>query len=211
MGGLNVHADDQNSPSASQKKKWNKSPKLIIGLAVLIAIPIIGTTLAGQVTVNTTNNITFGQGFSAALPCDPDVVITPYASFHAGAYYLTSVVISSLDTTEQDPNGTPGAGCLNQTLTLAATKIVSGLPETIEGSATTFVVTGATSTSNTKGSSSSWAGGDDGVAVLAGNSINTTVTITYPLNISSHIGVALASNPSSMAYFDVTGFTIQEN
>jgi hypothetical protein len=201
MGGLNVHGDDQNSVSASQKKKWNKSPKLVIGLAVLIAIPIIGTTLAGQVNVNVSNNnnVTFGQGFSTALPCDTDVLVTPYAEWYSGSWYLSRVEISSLDTTDPIASATPGAGCLNQHITLTATD-ASGVA--IANSDTTFSVTGESAVTNTGTGNhkSTWGGNGETVTLgSAGLSVNTTVVITYPSD-----GVSLTTN-------NVSGFTLQEN
>ena len=126
MGGLNVHADDQNSASPSQKKKWFKSPKVIFGVGVLIAIPIIGTTFAGTVRVNTGSGITFGQGQVAAVACDDDVVITPNASFIGHHWLLTSVIITGLNTTD----------CSGKNLTVAAYD-TSGT--TISGSQTIFI------------------------------------------------------------------------
>ena len=126
MGGLNVHADDESSVSQSQKKKWFKSPKVIFAVGVLIAIPIIGTTFAGTVQVNTGSDITFGQGQAAAVACDADVVITPNASFSGGHWFLTSVIITGLNTT----------ACSGKNLTVAAYD-TSGT--TISGSQTIFI------------------------------------------------------------------------
>jgi hypothetical protein len=182
MGGLNVHADDQNSPSASQKKKWNKSPKLIIGLAVLIAIPIIGTTFAGTITV-TPSTVTFGQGQAAAMACDPSVVITPNANYSGGHWYLTNVIISGLDT----------SACAGKNVTVAAYD-TSG--NTISGSATTFVpVTFSTATDITgTATTSTWI--TDGSNSITEDSATQVSIVFGEVKIADH---------------DIQGFTIQQN
>jgi hypothetical protein len=187
MGGLNLHVDDENSGASSEKKKWNKSPKLILGLAVLIAIPIIGTTFAGTITVNGGTTIDFGQGVQAAAACDSTLTITPYASFRSSGWYLESVTVTNLDTTDSTK-------CLNKNLTVQA---YNGSGATLTGSATTFQP--SSSTTDTVTVHSTWSvGTNDSVAQTSGGGASTVVTITYTS------GVLLSS-------YDVQGFAIQQN
>jgi hypothetical protein len=192
MGGLNVHADDQNSVSASQKKKWNKSPKLLIGLAVLIAIPIIGTTLAGNVSINGGSSITFGQGYQAAIACDDAVTITPNAYFTSNTWTLQTITVSGLDTrlaaTATDK------GCQGKNITLAAFN-TSG--ETIENTSITFSpIAVAGDLSATLNSVNNW-----GLGVIVHQNevgaVEGSITITF-------------SN-LSVSDYDVQGFTIQQS
>ena len=185
MGGLNLHVDDENSGASSEKKKWNKSPKLILGLAALIAIPVLGTTFAGTITVNNSGTINFGQGSQAATACDSTLTITPYATFATNKWYLESVTVTQLDTTDSTK-------CLNKNLTVQGYD-ASGNP--FSGSATTFQP--SSSTTDTVTVNSSWGGGDS-VAQTNGGSTTTDVTITYTS------GVDLSTH-------DVRGFTIQQN
>ena len=187
MGGLNVHADDQNSASPSQKKKWNKSPKLILGLAALIAIPVLGTTFAGSISVNTGNSINFGQGQVQALACDGSVTITPYANYSAGKWMLETITVTNLDTTS--------SGCQSKNITIAA---YDGSSTTISASATTFAP-GAGSGAITPSASATW-GGAVAVSQAVGNSETDTITISF----------ATGANLTD-TYTAVNGFTIQQN
>ena len=187
MGGLNVHADDQNSASPSQKKKWNKSPKLILGLAALIAIPVLGTTFAGSITVNGASKIIFGQGQVQALACDDSVTITPYANYSAGKWMLETITVTNLDTTS--------SGCQGKNITIAA---YNGSGTTISASATTFAPT-ASSGAITPSVPATW-GGVETVSQTADASIDGTITISFAT------GVDLTDT-----YTAVNGFTIQQN
>jgi hypothetical protein len=195
MGGLNVHADDQNSASPSQKKKWNKSPKLIIGLAVLIAIPVLGTTFAATVNI-TPSTITFGQGQATALACDDEVTITPYANYYHGDWRLTKVEISGLDIRS--------AHCLGKNITLAAYGYGDGHNDTWALSPTSFTTTYDT-TYHLSWASAGAGAWDYGANVVPSfdDPTSANVTIEYPGYPSSG-GVPMGT-------FPVYGFTLQEN
>lgn len=118
MPGLNVHADHENSAPTS-KKKWNRGPKVILAVSLLLLIPVIGTSLASSVTVNG-GAVTFGQGYTLALACDENVTITPTATFNynagSGYWYVDRFTLSGIDTT-LTVNGT---GCGGKTITIKA-------------------------------------------------------------------------------------------
>ena len=160
MPGLNIHAEDENT-SSSKPQKRDRSPKLIFGLAVLIALPVIGITFAQSITVNTTGKIVFGQGQAAAAACDSAVVITPYAAFTTSGYWsLQSVTVTGLDTTS--------AGCQSDTLTVQA----------YDAATSTIASTLATVPINSSG-----AAGTPNALVTASvsptNNASSTLTITY--------------------------------
>ena len=115
MPGLNVHADHENSAPTS-KKKWNRGPKVILAVSLLLLIPVIGTSLASSVTVNSGGPLTFGQGYTAALACDASVTISPNALFHynagTGYWYANQLTLSGIDTS--------ASGCAGKTITLRA-------------------------------------------------------------------------------------------
>ena len=191
MGGLNVHADDQNSVSPSQKKKWYKSPKIIIGLSVLIAIPIIGTTFASTGTVVTVDPIAFGQGQQAALKCDDEVIIHPHAVYLNSAWKMDKVTISGLNT---EPTGGDGAGCGGQRITLGA---YDNTNSTITNSEVTLSISalGVPTVVTT----STWSGTRDADFVSNTPSQDTSadVEITYRA-------------PVDFTSLNLVGFTIQE-
>jgi hypothetical protein len=185
MGGLNVHGDEQSSTSTTERKRWYKSPKIIIGVAVLVAVPIVGTTLAatnnGNVQINDHNLITLGQGAAAALACDTHVVVRPHQTYDDG-WRVDYVVIEDLNL---NPKGDiSGEGCAGTPLTLLAT---SGVPDGVaaDGSSTTFAI------SNTDGSlaidpeqysASTWSSGENFIITKGGtlgDASSSTVKITY--------------------------------
>jgi len=160
MPGLNIHAEDENT-SLGEPQKRDRSPKLIFGLAVLIALPVIGITFSQQITVNTNKSIVFGQGQAAAAACDSDVVITPYAAFTTSGYWsLQSVTVTNLDTSS--------TGCKSDTLTVQA----------YDAATSTIASTLATVPINSSG-----AAGTPNALVTASvsptNSTTSTLTITY--------------------------------
>ena len=92
---LNFNGDNKSS------KKINSKTKILFGVGLLILIPVIGSTLAASITLNSGSSIQFGQGVSQAVACDTDgVTITPSASFAnssgAGQFNLGTVVISGI-------------------------------------------------------------------------------------------------------------------
>jgi hypothetical protein len=187
MGGLNLHVDDENSGASSERKKWNKSPKLILGLAVLIAIPVLGTTFAGSIAVNSGSKINFGQGQTQALACDTDVTITPYASYAGGKWLLETITVTNLDTQT--------SGCQGKNITVAA---YDGSSNTITASATTFQPSG-TAGAITPSTSATW-GGAVTVTQTGGATATGTETIVF----------ASGANLTD-TYTSVNGFTIQQN
>ena len=119
MPGLNVHADSDNS-YATTKKKWNRGPKVILAVSLLLLIPVVGTSLASNGVVNGAP-ITFGQGYTAAIACSTPVTITPdtYFSYTNKTTYgwkINTITISGINTTDTD--STTGIGCGLKTLTI---------------------------------------------------------------------------------------------
>jgi hypothetical protein len=115
MPGLNVHADSDNS-YATTKKKWNRGPKVILAVSLLLLIPVVGTSLASKVTVNS-NGITFGQGYAAALACSDTVTITPHSEFNyataapsSSGWQVTTLTLSGIDTSDFSPYSLLGCG-----------------------------------------------------------------------------------------------------
>jgi len=180
MPGINIHAEDENT-SLGEPQKRDRSPKLIFGLAVLIALPVIGITFSQQITVNTnTNNkVVFGQGQAAAAACDSAVVITPYAAFTTSGYWsLQSVTVTGLDTTS--------AGCQSDTLTVQA----------YDAATSTIASTLATVGINSSGDKGTQSSGIT-ATVSPANDASSTLAITY-------------ASPPSLTTYDIRGFTIQQ-
>ena len=97
MPGLNLHTDE---PRDSKKSK-NKMLKIVLGIGVLIAVPVIGTTLAASISINSNAAVQFGQGITQAVACDTDgVTVTALSEFTnsagAGSFKLGDVTIEGI-------------------------------------------------------------------------------------------------------------------
>lgn len=96
MSPLNIHPEEDR---AASKKKNNKVLKVILGISALIAVPVIGTTLAASITINP-SPIQFGQGVAQATACDGEIIITPDAAFTnvagAGSFKLGTITLTGI-------------------------------------------------------------------------------------------------------------------
>jgi len=106
---LNLSSDDEPS---RKKKGQNRSLKIVLGLAAVILVPTIGSTLAGGITVGS-GSVEFGQGVVTTAACDTSITVLPTTSYASDTFTLSTIVVSNLDTT----------GCNNKDLTL---KVLSG-------------------------------------------------------------------------------------
>jgi hypothetical protein len=97
MSPLNIHPEEDR---AVTKKKNNKVLKVLLGISALIAVPVIGTTLAASITIGT-GPIQFGQGVQQAVTCDSGVTVTPTAGFTnvngGGTFSLLSIAVTEID------------------------------------------------------------------------------------------------------------------
>jgi hypothetical protein len=76
MNTLNLGSDEI---PATKKKSNTRNLKIALGLAAVILVPTIGSTLAGSITVSS-DSIEFGQGIATAAACG-NVTLTPSTSF----------------------------------------------------------------------------------------------------------------------------------
>ena len=98
MSPLNIHPEEV---APVTKKKNNKNLKVFLGIGVLVAIPVIGSTLAGNIVINNDAAIQFGQGVQRAIVCDDDITLTANADYEnaedaAGSFTLGSVELSNI-------------------------------------------------------------------------------------------------------------------
>ena len=117
MNTLNLGSDDE---PVVKKKSNTRNLKIALGLAAVILIPTIWSTLASSITVNTTGAVEFGQGISQAAACG-NLTLTPAAGFTnasgAGSFKLNTVTLSALP-----------AGCTTKTFTIKAYGASSDTP-----------------------------------------------------------------------------------
>jgi hypothetical protein len=98
MSPLNIHPEEE---VTVPKKKKNKSLQVMLGIAALIAVPVVGTTLAASITIGTDNAaINFGQGVVQTTACDSAVVVTAASSFTnatgSGSFKTGDVTITGI-------------------------------------------------------------------------------------------------------------------
>ena len=103
MSPLNIHPEEG---VTLPKKKKNKSLKIMLGIAALVAVPVVGTTLAASIGINlngeTSTPIQFGQGQVQAVVCDPTVTVTADAVYENaagngdGTFSLGDVVLTGI-------------------------------------------------------------------------------------------------------------------
>ena len=92
---LNLSSDDE---PLRKKRSNNRSLKIILGLAVVILVPTIGSTLAGGITVGS-GSLEFGQGVVTTAACDTSITILPTTAYTSDTFTLSTIVVSNLDTT----------------------------------------------------------------------------------------------------------------
>jgi len=82
-----------------KKKSKNRNLKIALGLAAVILVPTIGSTLAGNITVGT-GSVEFGQGSVTTAACDSAITVTPTSTFTntsgAGTFKVGTVLITGI-------------------------------------------------------------------------------------------------------------------
>jgi hypothetical protein len=93
MNTLNLGSDEM----PEKKKKSNtRNLKIALGLAAVILVPTIGSTLAGSITVGT-GTLEFGQGVVTTAACDSTITVTPEAALVAGAFIATTIAVTAIE------------------------------------------------------------------------------------------------------------------
>ena len=100
--------------------------------SILIALPIIGTTLAGTITINSGTAVQFAQGSITTATCDADITISA-TSTYSNDFYLKTITLSGINLV---------SGCEGKTLTVsAATTASPSIPGTISSGVTDIAFT----------------------------------------------------------------------
>ena len=93
MNTLNLGSDEM----PEKKKKSNtRNLKIALGLAAVILVPTIGSTLAGSITVGT-GTVEFGQGFVTTAACDTEITVTPTSVLTTGTFNIANIAITDVD------------------------------------------------------------------------------------------------------------------
>jgi hypothetical protein len=119
MAGFNLHANPKNS-QVSARNMWNRGPKAILAVSLMLLVPIVGTSLASKVTVNNDKAITFGQGYSTALACSGDINIKPAVHMIYGQPITWAIWKITLENINTMPTNANGIGCGGKKITIQA-------------------------------------------------------------------------------------------
>ena len=92
MNTLNLGSDEI---PATKKKSNTRNLKIALGLAAVILVPTIGSTLAGTITIGASNTLEFAQGVTATTACDSAIVITPVSTL-TDAFRLSSLELTGI-------------------------------------------------------------------------------------------------------------------
>ena len=133
MPGLNLERD----PLRKIRLLNSRTSKMVFGAAVLLALPLIGTTLAASISItsNTNNTIQFGQGVIQATACDEAITVTANTNFTnasgAGSFNVDTITLSGI-----------ADACTAKTFTVRAYDTTTATPLTVNsgGTPTTALV-----------------------------------------------------------------------
>jgi hypothetical protein len=117
----------------NDKKFFNKKAiGFLAAGSILIALPIIGTTLAGTITINSGTAVQFAQGSITTATCDAAITISA-TSTYSNDFYLKTITLSGINLV---------SGCEGKTLTVsAATTASPSIPGTISSGVTDIAFT----------------------------------------------------------------------
>jgi len=94
MNTLNLGSDEI---PATKKKSNTRNLKIALGLAAVILVPTIGSTLAGGIAVNSNTAVEFGQGVVATTACSPTITLTPTSALVSSAFVLDTIAVSGIN------------------------------------------------------------------------------------------------------------------
>ena len=138
MNALKPGSDDE---PVVKKKSNTRNLKIALGLAAVILIPTIGSTLAGAISINAGAGVEFGQGILATAACG-NLTLTPTAVFtnvqDAGSFALTTVTVSAIP-----------IGCSGRKFTIKAYGVSSSTPSILSTRTGSALVVTPTFTTDT--------------------------------------------------------------
>jgi len=94
MNALNLGSDDE---PVVKKKSNTRNLKIALGLAAVILIPTIGSTLAQSIGINAGVALEFGQGQIATTACDTTINVVPASVLTSGTFNLSTITVSTID------------------------------------------------------------------------------------------------------------------
>ena len=189
------------SPEVVPLTPREKSFRITFGIGLLVLVYSIGSTLAANVNLGTSNS-EFGQGIQVTTACDNQITVVPQAAFNnsatpspaptptnaTGVFYLGSIKVTNIDSS--------ASGCDGKWFTLKSFDSTNSAPlQLIEGALSFSVL-------NTAGVFSST---QSGFSVTTNSSSSFTITFTTPVAMSRDVArVTLESSNSLPTQMVVT-------
>jgi len=193
------------------------SPKVIAGAVLLLAVPLVATSLASQVTINGTQGgaIEFGQGNQIAIACDTSIQTSVGEIWSSSQ---TNFIVDTITLTNLDVNGgnqtttVSNVGCGGKSVKVALYDTSSAQTAIGADSSTAVSFTVPTSDTSTITLTGNLGGSHNITATL----INSKATVTAVTTINTNASVVYTYTPGSYAttyplsvgdYVTVTGTT----
>jgi hypothetical protein len=110
-------------PKRSSRTNAKKRGGIMPLLAVVVSVAVVGgmsTTLAGTISLNTSNSVEFGQGVVSTAACDTTIKIIPASSFDTSTSTFSVSTVTLSDIGISGDTATVGGGCLGKKMTLRA-------------------------------------------------------------------------------------------
>jgi hypothetical protein len=104
-----IIVESASQPAAQRKRR--KAPLILAGIGLIALVPVVGSTFAANIGLNSGNDIEFGQGSQQTVTCDDSITVTPNATYDAG----TDTWSLGIDVSDIQSDY-----CLNKTFTVAA-------------------------------------------------------------------------------------------
>lgn len=193
MSQFNLNSDEAQTPTQSKKKVMSKKMKIALGAGVLLLIPILGTTFAASIGVNSGTPVQFGQGVASIEACDQDINVTPAGDYDydTNSFYLETVTVENINTTT----------CNGKIVTLRAFDSTTKLPVTLTTGTDTKALK-ATFSSNSAATSSANGSVNYTLAVTAGT---TNGKLVFSLNPKTY------APATSSSVINLTRFTFESS
>ena len=103
-----IIVESASQPAAQRKRR--KAPLILAGIGLIALVPVVGSTFAANISINSDAAIEFGQGNQAVTACDNEITVTPQAEYAPGAgTWSLSIDLSDI-----------GAACNGKTFTVTA-------------------------------------------------------------------------------------------
>jgi hypothetical protein len=144
--------------AAESRRKRGVAP-IIAGIAVAALVPIIGSTYAANISLNSGTDIQFAQGSQGTATCDATIDITPASVYSesSGTFLLNTVTLSAID-----------AACVGESVQLVIK---------LTGSENDITTTAVTIADNTPG------GGADDVVIEVSDTVLASEVAGFALEV----------------------------